>query len=244
MHKPKFLTPDQVRKIAEIYGTPLYVYSEEKLRKSAEQALAFPNAYGLRVRYAIKANPNSYILRLFDSMGIHFDASSEWEVRRLLHSGISGDKILLTAQEMAKGLADLLAKGMIFNASSLHQLESYAKKYPGTSLSVRINPGIGSGHANRANVGGPSSSFGIWIDYIDKIKALAKHYDLRISRLHSHIGSGSDPAVWEKVSKMNLDLVREFPDVEILNMGGGFKIGRMPGEQSSDLQVLGARVKH
>lgn len=239
----KFLNPDQVRQIAGVYKTPVYVYSETRLRRSAKAVLAFPQAYGLTVRYAMKANPNATILRLFDAMGIHFDASSEWEVRRLLHLGISGDKIQLTAQESAKDLPGLLQRGVIFNASSLHQLETFGMLFPGSDVSVRINPGIGSGHANRVNVGGPSSSFGIWIKYLDRIKAIAKKYDLTVNKLHSHIGSGSDPAVWEKVTKMNLDVVREFPEVHTLNMGGGFKIGRMSGEETTDLKLVGERVK-
>lgn len=243
MQSLKFLTPGQVRQIAGAYGTPLYVYNEQGLRRSAGQALDFPNAYGLLVRYAMKANPNASILRFFADMGIHFDASSEWEVRRLLQLGVPGNKIQLTAQELAKDLPELLEHGVIFNASSLHQMETFGKLFPGRSLSVRINPGIGSGHANRVNVGGPSSSFGIWIEHLDQIKTLAKKYNLTINKLHSHIGSGSDPAIWEKVTKMNLDVVREFPEVRTLNMGGGFKIGRMPGEETTDLQLVGKRVK-
>lgn len=239
----KFLNPDQVRQIAGAYGTPVFVYSKAGLRFSAKAALALPQAYGLTVRYAMKANPNASIIRLFDAMGIHFDASSEWEVRRLLHLGISGEKIQLTAQELAKDLPGLLERGVIFNASSLHQLEAFGRLFPGSDVSVRINPGIGSGHANRVNVGGPSSSFGIWIEHLDQIKTIANKYDLTVNKLHSHIGSGSDPAVWEKVTKMNLDVVREFPEVHTLNMGGGFKVGRMPGEETTDLQVVGVRVK-
>ena len=42
---------------------------------------------------------------------------------------------------------------------------------------------------------------------------------------------------------MNFDIVRQFPDVVTLNLGGGFKVGRMPEEQSTDLQVVGQPVK-
>lgn len=42
---------------------------------------------------------------------------------------------------------------------------------------------------------------------------------------------------------MSLNLVGEFPDVEILNLGGGYKVGRMSYEKSTDLQVVGAPVK-
>jgi diaminopimelate decarboxylase len=42
---------------------------------------------------------------------------------------------------------------------------------------------------------------------------------------------------------MSLDLCREFPTVETLNLGGGYKVGRMAHEKSTDLAVVGAPVK-
>jgi diaminopimelate decarboxylase len=66
---------------------------------------------------------------------------------------------------------------------------------------------------------------------------------LNVVRIHTHIGSGSDPAVWMKTSGMSLDLCREFPTVKTLNLGGGYKVGRMAYEKSTDLQIVGAPVK-
>ena len=101
--------------------------------------------------------------------------------------------------------------GVKFNACSLHQLEVYGKAMPNTELGVRINPGLGSGGTNRTNVGGPASSFGIWHEYIPQIFEIAKKYGLKIIRIHTHIGSGSDPKVWQKVASMSLGTVEKFP---------------------------------
>ena len=60
----RFLTPEQVRNLATKFGTPIYVYSQEEIEKRADAALSFPNAYGITVRYAMKANPNSSILKI------------------------------------------------------------------------------------------------------------------------------------------------------------------------------------
>mmetsp|Transcript_8850 Transcript_8850/g.12595 ORF Transcript_8850/g.12595 Transcript_8850/m.12595 type:complete len:127 (-) Transcript_8850:11-391(-) len=57
-------------------GTPLYAYSVSKLNQNADACLSFPNAFGLTVRYAMKACPNGAILKLFNKKGIHIDASS------------------------------------------------------------------------------------------------------------------------------------------------------------------------
>ena len=74
---------------------------------------------------------------------------------------------------------------MLFNACSLHQLEAFGRLAPGREVSVRMNPGLGSGSTNRTNTGGPASSFGIWHEYLDEVKAIAERYDLRITRLHT-----------------------------------------------------------
>jgi diaminopimelate decarboxylase len=49
--------------------------------------------------------------------------------------------------------------------------------------------------------------------------------------------------VWQKVAGMSLDIVRKFPTVRSLNLGGGYKVARMPGEQATDLQEIGTPVR-
>jgi len=76
-----FLTSETAKACIDAAGgTPLYAYSLDKLKESADDCLAFPNAYGLTVRYAMKASPNGSILKYFNSRGIHIDASSGFEV--------------------------------------------------------------------------------------------------------------------------------------------------------------------
>ena len=75
-----FLTPASAKACIDAVGSPLYAYSKEALSNAADECLAFPNAYGLTVRYAMKASPNKSILQLFSKKGIHIDASSGYEV--------------------------------------------------------------------------------------------------------------------------------------------------------------------
>ena len=107
---------------------------------------------------------------------------------------------------------------------------------------MRFNPGLGSGHSNRTNVGGPSASFGIWHAQLDQVEALQREHRLRINLLHSHIGSGSDPEVWQRCARMTLGIAALLPEVATVNLGGGFKVGRVPGEVSTDLGVAGEPV--
>ncbi|TVP80635.1 MAG: diaminopimelate decarboxylase [Puniceicoccaceae bacterium] len=241
--QPRFLDFSISRQIAEAFGTPLYVYDQQTLEANAAAVLAFPHAFGLTARYAMKAAPNAAILKLFGGLGFHIDASSGHEAHRAMAAGIEAHKISLSAQELPADLGELLAAGMEMNACSLAQLERFGQLKPGGQVGIRINPGAGSGGNNRTNVGGPSSSFGIWHEWIPQIKEILERYQLTGVRIHTHIGSGSDPEVWLKVAKMNFDLVRQFPDVHTLNLGGGYKVGRMPDEKTTDLQVVGQPVK-
>lgn len=232
----------EAESVRALAGTPAYVYSEQLLRRRAAEVLAFPAPYGLKARFAIKACPSAAILRLFHSLGLGFDASSVYEAERLILAGIPAAEISLSSQELPADLGSIVRKGVRYDACSLHQLEEYGKLFPGAELSLRVNPGLGSGHSRRTNVGGPSSSFGIWHEKLPQALAICAKYGLRIGVLHTHIGSGADPEVWARVAGMNLDTLRSLPDAHTLNMGGGFKIARVPGEKQTDLQVVGRAV--
>lgn len=236
-----FLTEARVREIQREFGTPVFVYDQKTLETQARKVLDFPNAFGLTARYAMKACPTAAVVRAIANAGLHIDASSGFEADRAILAGVAPEKIQITAQEPPKNLKELVDKGVLFNACSLEQIRQYGELFPGRSLSLRINPGLGSGHSNRTNVGGPSSSFGIWHEHLDEALAEAKKHNLVVDRLHTHIGSGTDPEVWGRVARMSLDICARVPTVRTLNLGGGHKVGRMPGEKTTDLQEIGRR---
>jgi diaminopimelate decarboxylase len=237
-----FLTPAQAAEVRERFGTPCYVYDQATLEAAARQALAFPNAFGLTVRYAMKANPNAAVLKLFLRLGLSIDASSDHEVERALRAGAPPDRIQLTSQMPSRNLRAIVERGVRYTACSLHQLESFGRAFPGADVCVRMNPGLGSGSTNRTNTGGPASSFGIWHEYLGEVQAMAARHGLHIRRLHSHIGSGSDPSVWQRVASLTLAIAAELPEVATVNLGGGFKVARVAGEKGTDLQECGAPI--
>ncbi len=243
IEKLKFLSEAQVRDIAKTYGTPVFVYSQKELEKKCDEALQFPNAFGLNVRYAMKANPNANILKIMKKKGILIDASSEFEVTRALASGFSPAEIMLTSQQFPKEFEAFVKEGVFFNACSLKQLEAFGQVFPGKELSIRFNPGLGSGHTKKTDVGGVTSSFGIWHEKLNEVKDIVKKYDLKVTKVHTHIGSGSDPEVWKAVAKYTLEYAEAFETVTTVSLGGGYKVGRMEDEKSTDLQKIGAPVK-
>jgi len=251
-----FLTPETAKNCIDAAGgTPLYVYSIDTLNKAADECLNFPNAYGLTVRYAMKACPNASILKLFNGKGIHIDASSGHEVKRAMAAGIPAENISLSTQELPANFAELVDMGIKLNACSISQLERFGKHFANSAtpqkVGIRINPGVGSGGFSssttgfsKTNVGGPSSSFGIWYESLDDgtISSIVSKYGLEVERVHTHIGSGSDPKIWQEVATKSLSFCKVFPTITSCNLGGGYKVGRNPGEPSTDLQEIGGPV--
>jgi len=238
-----FLSAEKAAEVRERFGTPCYIYDRATLEAAARRALAFPAPYGFTLRYAMKANPSRGILAVFRALGLHVDASSDWEVERALRAGFAPEQILLTSQMPSRRIAEYVGRGVFLNACSLHQLEALGRATPGRAVAVRMNPGLGSGSMKRTNTGGPSASFGIWHEYAAEVKTVAARYGLTIGTLHTHIGSGTDPEVWKRATRMTLDLVARFPDVAAVNLGGGFKVGRMPEEPSVDMNEVAAHVR-
>lgn len=114
--KSVFLTPESAKACIDMAGSPVYAYSLDKLEETANACLAFPNAYGLTVRYAMKACPNSAILKYFNSRGIHIDASSGFEARRAMSAGIPAENISLSTQELPADFEELVKMGVKVNA--------------------------------------------------------------------------------------------------------------------------------
>jgi diaminopimelate decarboxylase len=243
METLRFITKEQALEISQKFGTPTYVYSESEIEKKCKEVLSFPNEYGLLVRYAMKANPNSTILKIMKKMGIEIDASSIFEVERALHVGFLPNQIMLTSQELASNFAEFIQKGVLFNACSLRQLEEYGKNFPNSEVCIRLNPGLGSGATKKTDVGGTQSSFGIWHEQLDQVIEIKNKYNLKITKVHTHIGSGSDPEVWKAVSHYTLEYAEKFTECTTVSLGGGYKVARMADEKSTDLQLIGKPVR-
>ena len=243
MEQLSFLTEEQVRSIQQEFGTPVFVYDQKTLEEQAACITGFPNAFGCTGRYAMKALPTAAVVKVLSDARLHIDASSGFEAVRAMKAGVPAEHIRLTAQELAGNLKELVEQGVLFTACSLRQLAAYGELFPGTEVCVRVNPGLGTGHNNRTNVGGPSSSFGIWHEHLDEVFDLARKHKLTITTIHTHIGSGGDPDVWVKCARMTLGIVPRMPDVATVGLGGGFKVGRMTGETSADMNAIGGFIK-
>ncbi len=235
---PRFLSREQVEYIEQNFWSPCYVYSEAELEKTADEFLAFPNAFWKDVRFAMKANSQINILKIFKNKWIKIDASSEYEVYRAINAWFFPEQISISTQELPNNLKDLIEKKVFINATSLHQIEEIGKIFPWTEIWVRINPGTWDWAFKAISTWWTTSWFGIWHEKISEIQELAKKYKLKIVKIHIHIWSENTPEWWVNSANLWLEIVEKFEQVTTLDMWGGFKMAIMPYEKKADLQEI------
>ena len=240
-----------IQKAAEQFNTPFYLYDEKAIVDKCKSLLEMPNAYGLTVRYAMKANSTKALLKIINNQGLKIDASSLNEARRAHIAGISYKDIILTTQEVPlnqemQALKDMISQGMKYNVCSLRQLYNIGD-YAATNkiaLAVRVHPGVGSGESATRNTGDKYSCFGIHLSDIVPVIEYAKIKGIIFDHVHVHIGSGAAPDIWQNNIDLEISIIEEyFPDAQTVSFGGGLKEARMPNENPADIYKLGVYAK-
>jgi diaminopimelate decarboxylase len=245
------IEPETILETARLAGTPCYLYDAHWIIQRCRSVLDMPQAFGLEVQYAMKANSSRALLELVGAQGVGLDVSSLNEVRRAQQAGIPLSRMMLTTQDVPAGaerqaLEEMVTEGLTYNVCSRRQLELFADfaRARGLGLALRINPGRGAGESVTRNTGDNYSSFGVHLSELGAVKELLVARGLQVKHLHTHIGSGGDPDLWRGNIDRVLELIRQhFPDAEIANLGGGFKEARMPGEKAADIQALGSYAR-
>jgi len=240
-----------IKKAAEQFGTPLYLYDEQTITDKCACLSAMPSAYGLTVRYAMKANSTKALLKIIGALGLKFDASSMNEVRRAVAAGISYGDVMLTTQEAPLGkemsaLRDMMKRGLKYNVCSLLQLHNIGDFVAENKidLSMRFHPGVGSGASATRNTGDKYSCFGVHLSDMDQALGFAEAKGLIFDMVHVHIGSGADPEIWRSNIDLELGVIEKyFPSARTVSFGGGLLEARMPGEKPADIQKLGFYAK-
>ena len=212
--------------LIEQYGSPLYVYSEKILRQLRRQVKQLMNIPGGEVFFSTKANSNPHLLRIIREEGVMVDAMSPGEIAMLQEAGYTRDNILYVCNNVsAEELRFAHENASLVSVDSLEQLESFGQVNPGARVMIRLNPGIGAGHHKKVITAGKETKFGMSIEEIDVIRTTVARHNLHIVGLNQHVGSlfmQGEPYL-EAVQWL-LDKAALFPEIEVLDFGGGFGI--------------------
>lgn len=242
-----------MEEIAERIGTPAYVYS----RASIEQAYRrMDRAFGKlphTICYAVKANSNLGILRVFAALGSGFDIVSGGELYRLRRIGVPGSRIVFSGvgksrEEIREALR---ARILLFNVESGAELDLLAAEASRlrvrASASIRVNPDVAAGGHPHISTGHHRHKFGI--DWEAARKLYLEHRDSRWIEwrgISAHIGSqiltlGPYRRAVSRLAGFFRDLGRAGIALRYLDCGGGLGI-RYTAEQPPDKAAYAAEL--
>lgn len=243
---PESLSHEQLIDIAKEFGTPVYVYHAEKIKEQYGKLVAAFSSLDTRFFYACKALTNINILKYIDSLDCGIDCSSVNEVKLAVHAGVPAEKILYTSNGISfEEIEEVASYNVHLNIDSLSNLEKFGKKFGNNyPVGVRIRPNILAGGNLKISTGHEKSKFGIPVDQVDQILEVAQKYKITIKTLHIHTGSDiKDADVFVQGIKVLSELVPRFPDLKVIDLGGGFKVPYEPDDEETDMGLIARKLK-
>jgi diaminopimelate decarboxylase len=239
------MTQEQLIETAQNFGTPVYIYEQEKIESQYKKLTDAFQQTPTRFFYACKALSNINILKIIQQLGAGLDTVSINEVQLGLKAGFAPQQILYTPNcvhfteiEQAKNL------GVHINIDNISILEQFGNTYGDSyPIMVRLNPHIMAGGNLKISTGHIDSKFGISIHQLRHIERIVKTTNLNVEGLHMHTGSEiKDVNVFLQGLDIMLDLATHFPNIKYLDLGSGFKVPYAPNEKATDVSLLGQKM--
>jgi diaminopimelate decarboxylase len=248
--------------IARRFGTPSYVYSSAAIRVAyggLDRALA--QALGETphmICYAVKANSNLGVLKLFAKLGSGFDIVSGGELERLRRAGVAGERIVFsgvgkTREEIA---AALQAGVRLVNAESAAELEAIASEASrlrrAAPCALRVNPDVAAGAHPHISTGKHQHKFGV--DWPQARKLYLQHAHgkwISWQGISAHIGSqvlnvGPYRTALRRLAGYVRDLASRGVVLKYFDVGGGLGVrytNEKPFSFAAYAQALAAELR-
>ncbi len=236
--------------IMDIHPTPFYLYDERAIRENAKRFLvAFSVFDGFKEYFAVKANPNPFILKVLREEGFCADCSSLAELELAGCVGIRGEDIMFSSNDTP--LAEFekaLSLGAVINLDDIGHISFLERLGLPDLLCFRYNPG--SVREGNAIIGDPKEAkFGLTREQLFDAYALCLAKGVRRFGLHTMVASNElreDRLV--KTVQMLFLLAVEIKErlgitLEFINLGGGIGIPYRPDERAVDYASLAVRMK-
>lgn len=231
--------------VAHEFGTPLYVYNADKIQQQIQQLHKSFAGQDVRFFYASKALTNPQVLKLINGWGTGIDCSSINEAKMALYAGVNPTQILYTSNGIHfSEIQEAVSLGIHVNIDSLSNLakfgQTYGHSYP---VGLRLRPNILAGGNIKISTGHEKSKFGIPVDQVAQILQTVSEYNIHVNCLHIHTGSEiKEVDVFVKGVEILFEIVPYFPEVQHIDLGGGFKVAYRKGEQVTDMDALASAV--
>ncbi len=237
--------------LADEYDTPLFVYSENRIRTNVNllKKAVQKHYRKTRILFACKSNTNIGILKVLRDEGVEIDAVSPGEAFLAVEAGFSPGEILFTGTSVREDeLKHLVEAGYRMNIDSVSQMRGLLKLGVPKTVSVRINPEVGAGHHEHVITAGPDVKFGVWESQAPEAYRLALEAGVSSFGIQMHIGSGiMDVSNFIKAVNRLLEIANHVKDetgidFDFIDIGGGIGVPYKPGEDEVDIDVFFERL--
>ncbi|MFN3231950.1 MAG: pyridoxal-dependent decarboxylase, exosortase A system-associated [Alphaproteobacteria bacterium] len=237
--------------VAEAGETPLFIYSRDAIqRRVAALRAAMP--IGLRLHYAIKANPMPEVVSCFAALVDGLDVASAGELSLALDCGVSADRVSFAGPGKRNDeLKAAVEAGILINLESTGEMFRLAEiaealgKRP--RVAVRVNPLFELRRSGMQMGGGPKP-FGVDEEQVPEMLASMAALPLDFTGFHIFAGSQIlDTEGLIDCQKATIDLALRLSQdapgpVRHVNLGGGFGIPYFPGDSPIDLGAIGTAL--
>ena len=244
-----------LKKIAKEFGTPLYAYSEDRLKKNISRlSNAIRNSFkNHRIYYAVKANSNIHIIStlktVLNSLGC--DCSSPGELYAAKESGVKMSDCVYTGNyESINDLKTAYESGCEINLDDLNSFNRLKNIGVPEYISFRLNPGKGHGQFKGIMTGGKESKFGIPKEKLINAYNIAKKVGVKKFGLHCHAGSSTlDIETFSKITRLVLGSAKEIEKsldqrLEKISIGSGFGIPYKDSDTPLNLDLLFQKIQN
>lgn len=239
-----------LKDIADVYGTPTFVYSKATLERHAKAYInSFKKMNGL-VCFSVKALSNISILKTLKNSGCGFDIVSGGELHRALLAGANPKKIIFSGvgkskAEMESGIENNILSFNVESEQELERLGEVAKEMKKTApVAIRFNPNVDAGVHEFTKTGRKSDKFGVSIESTkDLVKRCLKNDSIKLVGLTCHIGSQiMELKGFEDAAKQALELLIELDKLNIsldfIDMGGGLGVNYVGEETIQPFELI------
>jgi diaminopimelate decarboxylase/aspartate kinase len=234
--------PDKRRQLLEIAAreSAAYVYDRASLDAAVASLKSVRSVDAFA--YAMKANWHPEILRRFYAAGLMLECVSQGELEHAFATvpDLEPKRVLFTPNFTPRSEYEFgFAKGVRVTLDNLHPLAHWPEVFAGREIFVRIDPGVGRGHHEHVRTAGAHSKFGVAVAELDELVELTARAGVRVSGLHAHAGSGIfDVANWTETGSLLATLAARFPDVAVVDLGGGIGVPDRAGHGELDFGAL------
>jgi len=253
MKKETFVTKAQLEEIVKEYPTPFHLYDEKGFRENVRE---FQKAFSWNKRFkeyfAIKANPNPYLLQILKEEGCGYDCSSYTELMLAEALGTKGDDIMfssnVTPAKEYKFASELDAIINLDDITHIDFLEETIGYIPET-ISCRYNPGGVFQISNNIMDNPGDAKYGMTTEQLFEAFQILKEKGAKKFGIHAFLVSNTVtneyyPALAKILFEVAVKLEQELgTKIDFINLSGGIGIPYSPEQQKNDIHLIGDGVR-